>query len=271
MRTSYPRPTLGRAALAVAHPGHELRLAKWAELSRPAVFILTSGSRSGADRSRVEASARLAESLGARPGGVFGQRLDREAYGWVMAGDAAPFEALAEQLADELVRDRIDTVVTDGWQLYNVIHDFWHLTVRLAAALATARRGQTVECLDYAVVPTTAGMPQVGRERLRIELSPEDVARKMRLIEAYAGIAEDAAEAIRVGGEAFVRCETLHEPAPLRQLFPTGGDKPLYETFGEARVAAGLYDSVLRWRHAEPVAARLAARLNAALTSGIAA
>jgi hypothetical protein len=260
-------PALGRTALAVAHPGHELRLAKWVETVRPTIFVLTTGSRSGAELSRVDASARLAASLGAPIGEVFGRHLDRDAYGWIMNGEAEPFVALADELAQAFVRAQIDTVVTDGWQLYNVIHDLWHLTVRLAAAIAGARRGRAVDCLDYPVVPAAAGMLAPGAERLRIELSDQDVERKMRLIESYAGIADDAAEAIRLGGEDFVRFETLHAPASSPQLFPANGRKPLYETFGEARVAAGLYDSVLRWRNAEPVASRLAARLGALATA----
>lgn len=256
-------PPIGRTALAVAHPGHELRLAKWVELARPTVFILTSGSRSGADRSRVDASARLAETLGARVGGVFGGRLDRDVYGWIMDGKAKPFLALADELATAFVRAEIDTVVTDGWQLYNVVHDLWHLTVRLASAMAASQLGRRVDCLDYAVVPPMPDTPPAGPERRRIDLSEQDVAKKMRLIESYAGIAEDAAEAIRVGGDVFVRREVLHDVAPLSALFPAAGRKPFYETFGEARVAAGLYKDVLRWRHAEPIASRLAVGLGA--------
>ena len=255
--------SVGRTALAVAHPGHELRLAKWVELARPTVFVLTSGSRSGADRTRVDASARLAATLGARIGDVFGEHLDRDVYGWIMDGQAEPFQALADKLAAAFVRAEIDTVVTDGWQLYNVVHDLWHLTVRLAAATAAMQLGRPVECLDYAVVPTAPEMPACGGEKLRIDLSDQDVERKMRLIDSYAGIADDAAEAIRVGGEIFVRREVLHDLAPLSALFPEAGRKPLYESFGEARVATGLYKDVLRWRHAEPVASRLAARLGA--------
>jgi hypothetical protein len=184
-----------------------------------------------------------------------------------MDGDAEPFQVLADELATAFVRAEIDTVVTDGWQLYNVVHDLWHLTVRLAAALAATQLGRPVECLDYAVVPTTPDMPASGPERRRIVLSEQDVERKMRLIEGYAGIADDAAEAIRVGGDAFVRQEILHDVAPLSALFPASGRKPLYETFGEARVATGLYKDVLRWRHAEPVASRLAAQLGALTTT----
>jgi hypothetical protein len=36
----------GRAALVIAHPGHELRALHWLRLSRPCVFVLTDGSGS---------------------------------------------------------------------------------------------------------------------------------------------------------------------------------------------------------------------------------
>jgi hypothetical protein len=33
----------GKAALVVAHPGHELRVFHWLRLARPCVFVLTDG------------------------------------------------------------------------------------------------------------------------------------------------------------------------------------------------------------------------------------
>lgn len=248
------RPT----ALAVAHPGHELRLLKWIEQTRPSVFILTSGSRSGTSRSRVEASRGLARELGATPAEVFGQHLDREVYEWILAGEAAPFHDLARQLADSFVARGIGRVVTDSWQFYNAVHDLWHLTVRLAAEDAAARLGHAIEVLDYPVVPTVMGICRPGPERLRLTLTEAEVARKLSLAHAFPEIADDLAEVIAVGGPDVLARETLHDPLPLRDLRPAPGEKPLYEQYGEARVAGGLYASVLRWSHVEPIALALA-------------
>src|SRR5690349_5716040 len=118
--------------LAIAHPGHELRLAKWTSQAKPAVFVLTTGSRNKAASDRAEASRRAVAELGGAAGEVFGRHLDREVYGWILAGDPRPLLALAEELAESFVRRDLRTVVTDGWQLYNAVHDLWHLTVRAA-------------------------------------------------------------------------------------------------------------------------------------------
>ncbi len=61
----------------------------------------------------------------------------------------------------------------------------------------------------------------------------------------------------RHGGEALLGVETLHGLRPLSELVPRPGEVPLYERYGEDRVAQGLYRSVLRWSHVEPVVRRL--------------
>lgn len=251
--------------LAVAHPGHELRLSTWIERERPLVLVLTSGSRNGADRSRVAASMRLAATLGAEPGPIFGRHLDREVYGWAMAGRAEPFEALAAELAEAFLRRRPRQVVVDSWQLYNVVHDLWHLTVRSAAAMASRRLARPIPCYDYPVVPEGPGMPAAGPQQFGLELGPAEVERKLALAQAFPGIAGDVAEVLREGGTAFLASETLHAVRPIAELFPSAAAKPLYESFGEARVAAGLYKDVLRWRHVAPIVERLSARLEAAV------
>ena len=232
---------------------------KWVEQTRPAVFVLTSGSRSGTSRSRVQASRDLALELGATPGTMFGRHLDREVYGWILASDAAPFLSLADELAECFVARGVGQVVTDAWQLYNVVHDLWRLTVEVAASRAAARLGRSIEVLDYPVVPPSMVMPQPGPERLRLDLSQAEVARKLALAHAFPEIGNDVTELLAHGGEALLARETLHDLRPLTELIPRAGQAPLYEQYGEARVASGLYGSVLRWRHVEPIARTLAA------------
>ena len=247
--------------LAVAHPGHELRLSCWIQAARPTVFILTTGSRNGEDRSRVEASRSLAARLGATPGDVFGRHLDRDVYRWIMAGDPRPFTDLVAELADHFVQQDLRMVVADSWQLYNAVHDLWHLTVRAAAAQASSRLGRAVECIDYPVVPEQMAGRSAGEARVLSELSPAEVDEKLRLAAEFPAISDDVAELVQAGGRGFLASETLYDPRPLTALAPTPGEKPPYERYGEARVAAGLYGSVLRWAHVEPIAARLGAML----------
>lgn len=256
-----PVERMERAALAIAHPGHELRLMKWISDTRPLVFLLTSGSRSGASRSRVSASRRLATQLGATPGSVFGEHLDRDVYEWILAEDCAPFLALADRMAASFVQDQITTVVTDSWQLYNAVHDLWHLTVRIAAAEAAISMGRPLSCLDYPVVPCTCDLVSPGPERHRLVLTPQEVDDKLRLASEFPEIAEDVAEIMRIGGSETMRQEVLHAVRSVGELPPTLDAKALYERFGEERVASGLYSSVLRWSHVQPIYRRLGARL----------
>ena len=253
--------TAERAALAISHPGHELRLMKWINDTRPLIFLLTSGSRSGASRSRVRASQLLAAQLGATPGPVFGEHLDREVYEWILAEDSAPFLALANRMATSFVEAQITTVITDSWQLYNVVHDLWHLTVRIAAAEAAISMGRPLTCLDYPVVPHTSEVLGPGPERYRLTLTPREVDDKLRLASEFPEIAEDVAEIMRIGGPETMRQEVLHAVRPVSELPPALGVQALYERFGEERVASGLYASVLRWSHVEPTYRRLSARL----------
>jgi len=245
--------TPGSVALAVAHPGHELRLVSWIARVKPTVFILTAGSRNGAGRTRVESSRLLVERLGATPGALFGDHLDRDAYAWIMAGDEARFTSLASDLADSFVRQGVRTVVTDAWQLYNVVHDLWHLTVRAAVTLASNQLGRAIQCLDYEVVPASMAARAAGPVCYRHDLTPPEVAAKLGLAAEFPEIADDVADVLRAGGAEFLASETLHELRPLVELFPQAGEKPLYERYGEERVADGLYKSVLRWAHVEPI------------------
>lgn len=250
-----------RAALAISHPGHELRLMKWINDTRPLIFLLTCGSRGGASRSRVSASQLLATQLGATPGPIFGERQDREVYEWILAENSAPFLALANRMATSFVEAQITTVITDSWQLYNVVHDLWHLTVRIAAAEAAISMGSPLACLDYPVVPHTSEVLGPGSERHRLTLTPQEVDDKLRLASEFPEIADDVAEVMRIGGPEIMQQEVLYAVRPVGELPPTPGAQALYERFGEERVAAGLYASVLRWSHVEPTYHRLCARL----------
>jgi len=249
----------GSTALAVAHPGHELRLTHWISAARPATFILTAGARYGEDRARVAASARLAAELGSGRGELFGDHLDRDVYGWIMQGEAARFIALATALAASFVARRTELVVTDAWQLYNPVHDLWHLTVRAAAALAQRRMARPVTCLDYAVVPAAMALRGPGPLRHHLALTPDQATRKLELAASFPEIADDVEEIVRVAGPGFLALETLHAVQPLAVLVPVAGEKPAYEMFGEQRVADGRYHEVLRWSHMAPIVAALGA------------
>jgi hypothetical protein len=259
---TFPAGAARKVGLSISHPGHELRLITWVERARPVVFELTTGSRNGDDRTRSAASRTLLNSLGARPGGIFGDHLDREVYAWIMTGETQRFLDLADALADAFVHEQLDLVVTDSWQMHNVVHDLWHLVTRAAAAQASRRLARPVLCLDFPVVPRAAASRACGAVVERITLGDEEVARKLALARRMPDMAGEVADVLRTGGLAFIASETLHVPRSLNDLAPRSGEAPLYEQHGLERQAAGRYAEVLRWTHAAPIAAALWAQVD---------
>lgn len=241
-------------ALVIAHPGHELRLSAWVRRTRPTVFVTARGSRSGRSEARIAASRAVVGTLGARTGDPFGAAWDIDLYAAIMARDPAPFLALTGRLRDGFVD--IDTIVADGWQNYNPVHDLTHLIARVAAAEAGAR------FLDYPVVLGDLAHAPAGPMADAVDLSPDELSEKHTLIARYPEIAEDVAGLTAAAGDAAFARETLHHPLPLAELMPTASP-PWYETRGEGRVAAGVYAECLRWSHMAPIVAALAARLEA--------
>src|SRR3954470_22561000 len=89
---------LVKAAMVIAHPGHELRVHHWLELARPVVFVLTDGSgRTG--HPRLDATSRVLEAAGARRGPVFGRWTDRSVYEAIETRDLDPFVETVRTLA----------------------------------------------------------------------------------------------------------------------------------------------------------------------------
>lgn len=250
-------------AFVVAHPGHELRLARWFVANKPFFFVIAKGSRSASSEARIQASRDMAVELGAVPVEPFGSTFDRVLYDWILSGNGAAFDALTDALRDAFVARDVSRVVTDAWQNYNPVHDLTHLMARVAAAEAGERLGRPIEVLDYPVVLGAALTP-CGAERTRIALTETQVADKLALISRHPDIADEVASLLEVAGRDFLGIETLHDTRPLADLTPTPGAPPLYECYGKKRVAAGLYAEVLRWGHMAPIVTSLTSRLAAA-------
>jgi hypothetical protein len=249
------------SALLVAHPAHELRLHGWLARVRPEVHVLTTGSRSGEGRERIEATGRLIDALGCPRGRVFGPFVDRDLYRGLMSGDSGPFHALADDLRDALVSRRAARLVVDGWQFYSAAHDLAHLIGRAAAAEASATLGRPVEVLEFAVTPE----PHTTRpDTWRARLGEAAIAAKRAAALAHPGIEAETAEVLAGAGPDALAVEALRAPPALADLPPAPGQRPLYEAFGEARVKAGLYGEVLRWAHMAPVYEAFAARIETA-------
>jgi hypothetical protein len=250
-----------RAALVVAHPGHELRVYGWLEATRPRVFVMTDGSgRTG--HSRLQSTARIIGAVGASAGPVFGRFSDQLVYQATLRHDYGFFTALARELADQFVRERIDYAVGDAEEGYNTAHDICRLVINSAVEMASRERGIEIGNYDFLLT----GRPEKCSDRLRaraiwFQLDDATVGRKLTAADNYPELAAEVEAAIRENGASAFRVECLR---------PVGGgdgdgeavrfaaEKPYYEQYGEQQVAAGHYEKVISYReHIRPIAEAL--------------
>jgi hypothetical protein len=242
-----------RAALVVAHPGHELRVHGWLERARPLVVVLTDGSGQSA-RSRLPASVRVLDAAGARPASVFGRFTDRALYDAMLAGDVAPFRALADEIAASL--SDVDYVVADAAEGYNPAHDVCRLLADAAAARAGRARRRPLASFAFPLTGAPAGTAPLRPDDVDATLDDGAFARKLAAARGYPGLAAEVGHALdALGAEAFRR-EVLRRVGPETIAVPA---VPFYERHGERRVAEGVYARVLcRDQHVRPIAEALA-------------
>jgi len=246
--TAYP--AFSSSALVIAHPAHELRVLGWMGRARPLVSVLTSGSRSGDGRRRLERTAELVAAAGARRGALFGAVLDRDLYHAVMSAETDRFELWIETLARDFVRHKVELVVADGWQGYSAAHDLTHLMARLAAVRAARLLGRPVRVVEYVVAPLAlTPLCAEPKRAFDIRLDAAEMAAKAAAVIDYPDIAEETAEIGLLEGEERAALERFFVPAPLGVLLRPREQLAHYERIGEQRVADGVYGAVLREAH----------------------
>lgn len=268
-----------RAALVVAHPGHELCVRGWMTLARPQVFVLTDGSgRSG--QPRVNTTTKILTEAGAQAGGVYGRISDRELYAALLNRRFDLFLTLSEEMAAAFQKEGIAYVVGDALEGYNPTHDVCRLLIDAAVKIAHGG-GHSMHNFDYSLMARQDNCPESVREHaIWLKLNDTGLRSKLEAMHAYPELADevnaglnksvllslrmfpDIAAAVEkvvcdMGEESFrVECfRPVNDQSRCRQLLAT---KPFYEMYGEKMVAAGLYREVIRHRdHVMPLAEAL--------------
>jgi hypothetical protein len=240
-----PRPA---AALVVAHPGHEFCLLDWCRRARPRLSILTTGSRSGGDRSRLQAVLEGARARGLGVSPLAGSFEDRVLYRHILRGEVEPLRRWSERLGDDLVEHGIAQVVVDAWQGYSPAHDLTHVLARAAVRRAEAATGLSIELLEFAPV-CERGWPRRRPTPLhtRLELDAAAAAAKLDLARAVPDLARELDED-GVDLERGPLSERLYATASGWSERERA-ERPYYERVGELRVAEGVYSTVLRQSH----------------------
>jgi hypothetical protein len=270
----------GKAAIVVAHPGHEVRIHGWLEREAPTVFVLTDGSgRVG--QPRIESTREYLKRFGLRHGSVFGRFTDMEVYRAVLAHDFELFLRLSEELADAFIEAGVRRVAGDAAEGYNSTHDIARLVADAAVEIASRACQTPIANYDFPVVHR----PDHCKEDLRpnalwLRLDDETFGRKIdaafefypelaaetrdtlrgnrqQTISDYFKLKRDEHAATALEGLEMFRIECLRPVSTSERPFES--EKPFYETQGELRVAEGVYQEAIRYgEHIRPLASALA-------------
>ena len=247
-----------RAALVVAHPGHELMVHGWLESVRPRVFVLTDGS-GRSNKSRLASTTKILDQVSAQQGGIYGRLTDAAAYAAILNREFDLFINFARELSEALVIEGIDSVAGDAFEGYNPMHDACRLVINAAVKLASRTHGRSVENFAFSLVSQSDVSPEpLPANELHLQLDDAALARKISAAQGYAELAGEVFEALgKISVNAF-RLERLRPvglDANARHRFD---EPPFYEQYGEKQVAAGHYGQVLRYaEHMVPLAEAL--------------
>ncbi|BAB48238.1 hypothetical protein [Mesorhizobium japonicum] len=230
--------------LILAHPGHELRIHHWIELSKPRIYLLTDGS-GGRHSARTQYSRDLVEAAGATAGAVFGDMPDAVWYKALLAGDSGFFADVLARIHADLSDMQDVQIVSDAVDGYNPMHD---LAYAFGDAINRLLQRPARKQLCSAAVPNVPGAVEV-----EIQLDSAARARKMAAVKAYTPLADEARQILDRDPQCFDR-ELL-----ISQHFDWDAPwTPDWERIGKERVANKVYDRCITYKeNVQPVAQRL--------------
>ena len=278
------------AILAIAHPGHELRVHHWLETHRPEVWVLTDGA-GHTGRSRIDSTTRVLQATGAVPGPVYAHMSDLDLYDAVLNFEHRPFIDVVDRLAAALVQENVSCIAGDAEEGYNPAHDICRLIVNAAVNLVQLKQDRRVPNYDFTLAGAPAPLPDEPRAgSILLNLDDAAFARKVSAARNYPELQAEVEAAFNgtphasLGNDPILnersrstygvttannfRVECLR-PVALNAVKPAQDRVPFYEEYGERQVKAGHYTRVLRYReHMLPLAEALAAHVRGAAHVG---
>lgn len=245
---------LGKTAVVVAHPGHELMVYHWLERHRPLYCCLTEGS-GGSATSRLASTSRLLKHLGIATGPLFGRYPDKDVYRLLLDGRVDMFVELAGELADVLIAAGVDSVAGDAVEGFNPVHDVCRFVIDGAVARVWNRTGRVIQNYDFVL----DSMPDACPESLRavatwLRLDEAALERKLAAADAYPEMRDEVRFAVQRFGKAPFAVECLRPATTPWMIEQFEHELPDYERYGQIRVTQGLYREIIRYRqHVRPV------------------
>lgn len=283
---------LGNFALSIAHPAHELRLYGFLEKTKPFVFVMTDGGGRNNEPRILNFQTALQKIhtgnkdcfsvVTLQPDDKTRVHIkDMNIYSALLNGKIELFEFYTKSMAHHLIRKKIDFLVVDRSEGYNVSHEMCTIMSEIAVSMVKRQTGKTIMLYDYAVSqPSDA---DINDDCICIFLDDEMVQRKKEAIMKYpisilgelkASLSKDIKEVASLKeaptdpAEATAFLNSLPNEAFCREYIrPLKKElgrqpKPFYETYGEKLVADGVYEEYISYdKHILPIKRQLEAMI----------
>ena len=245
-----------RAALVVAHPGHELGVHGWMELAHPVVCVLTDGS-GHTGQSRLRSTTRLLAKACAPLGSIYGRfaglepvnRVARETDPtmWHVALEYAP--GLSARIGESVIRAPAGSRIIVSYDPINS-----------AVELARRTSKRPIANFDFRIViQQDRSVDDTVKGKVSMHLDEVAMNRKLAAVGSYSELNSYISNMINEFGTEIVQIESLQPVHPSR-TDPGFRGVPFYEEYGEKQVAAGIYSRVIRYReHILPISTALMA------------
>ena len=243
-----------RPALVIGHPGHELKVLGWMSEYKPHVYVITDGSgRHGV--SRTSSTSALLTLLGVPRGELLGPISDAEIYRAILKQNLTVFLRLIDELAGSFLEHQIDCVAGDAAEGFNPTHDLCRGLINAAVLVAKRTKGREIANFEISLTEWELGCPEPSHDDncRHWVLDDQKLAWKIATAERYVELKDEVRRAIAQRGEGYFRTECLRSSAARGWPHFEAG-KPAYEIWGEQRVAAGQYQTVIRFKqHILPI------------------
>lgn len=259
--TAEPRSSFGppKAALIVAHPGHELRIYHWLETHRPLYFCLTDGS-GRAGLSRMDSTSKIMQHVGATHGSIYGRFTDQALYHILLDGRYDAFTALLKELADALIEHDISLVAGDAPEGATPTHDLCRYLLDAAVAAVTRSAGRRITNSEFVLdSPPNDCPPELRSQALWLRLDEAALDRKLQAALGYTELRGETEEGLKhYGKNAFV-LECLRPSTASASLKKFEHEPPPYEQYGRDGVerfgkSFGKYEEVITFqKHVKPM------------------
>lgn len=248
-----------KAALIVAHPGHELRIYHWLEMHKPLFFCLTDGS-GRAGQSRMDSTSKVLQQVGSTHGSIYGRFTDQDLYRILLDGSCDVFTGLVQELAGALIEHDISLLAGDAPEGATPTHDICRYLIDGAVSAVERTTGRSITNYEFVLdSPPDDCPPELRSEALWLRLDEAALNRKLQAALGYMELRGETEEGLKLYGKNAFALECLRPSTASTSLKKFEREPPPYERYGKEGVerfgkSFGKYEDVITLqKHVKPM------------------